>query len=137
MTHPDVDRWFENLEQPWQRDISLKLRALIFSAVPDIEEAYHWSTPAYLDHGPVCWYNLAKGWVTLSFPHGALLDVPPGFWEEGPETTKVGKRTLKFRPGDPVPEEAVRTLVAQAVANNRSGRKVDLSGGGRKAGPTR
>ena len=126
--HPDVDRWFETLERPWQREVSLTLRRLIFEAVPEMEEAYHWSTPAYSFHGPVCWYNVARDWVNLSFPHGALLEVPPGFWDEGPDTRKVGKRTLKILEGAKVPEEAMTVLVAQAAENNRRGHKIALGG---------
>ena len=124
MTHPEVDRWFDAVQRPWQKDISLQLRRLIFQAVPDITEAFHWSTPAYLSAGPVCWYNTAKAWVNLSFHHGALLEVPPGTWDEPDDTPKKGKRTLKFREGDSVPKALVLALVVQAAENNRVGLKV-------------
>ncbi len=128
MTNPDVDRWFAVHPVPWQKAVCERLRALIFQAVPGITEAYHWSIPAYLADGPVCAFYTSKKQVSLAFTHGALLDAPPGLWEEGPDTTKKGKRTLQLREGQIVPDGVIVALVAQAAANNRQGVKVDLSG---------
>ncbi len=124
--NPKVDDYIKGLDKPWQAAVVRKLRELVHKADPDITEEIKWGTPYFEHNGGVTWLFCATEWVHFSFPQGVLLDVPKGTWEEGPDTESKAKRTMKFREGQEIPEELIIRLVKQAVANNKTGKKVDF-----------
>lgn len=69
----------------------------------------------------------ATDWVHFSFPKGALLKVPSGTWEEGPDTASKGKRTIKFRKNQQIPAHLIVDLIKQAVTANLEGKKPQFS----------
>lgn len=113
-------------QKPWQQTVIKAVRAAIHRADSDMSETLKWDAPTFEHEGQVAWLFCATKWVHLSFRHGALLDPPPDGWEEDEHTESKAKRTLKFREGQPVNESAIERLVAQAVANNLVGKKVDF-----------
>jgi hypothetical protein len=113
-------------EPEWKRDILRVLREAIHKADPDIKEVVKWGAPTFEDHGIVAWMFCASNWVHFSFLQGALLDDSHGLFEERDGTTSKAKRTIKFREGQHIPVDIIVSLVKKAVANNRSGKKVDF-----------
>jgi hypothetical protein len=124
--NPALDEWAAGLEDAWKRKLCRRLLSLARECLPGARESLKWSSPAFDLRGPVAWFFCAKVWVHLAFMHGALLDVPPGTWIEGPDSASKAKRSLRFRSGDNLPEALLRDLFAQAKANDKAGRKVDF-----------
>lgn len=110
----------------WQRDVLKNLRSIIHTYDPDIKEVIKWGAPTFEDSGIVAWMFCAKEWVHFSFPQGALLDPTHGLFEEGKDATNKAKRTIKFTEGQHIPKEILGALIKEAVANNRSGKKIDF-----------
>jgi len=110
----------------WQREILSTLREVIHKADPDIKEVIKWGAPTFEDHGIVAWMFCAKNWVHFSFTQGALLDPTHGLFEEGKDSASKAKRTIRFMEGQHIPLDIIEELVKEAVANNRSGKKVDF-----------
>lgn len=107
------------------RDL-IELRNAIHKADPNIKEVIKWGAPTFEDTGIVSWMFCAQKWVHFSFPQGALLDPSHGLFEEAKDTASKAKRTIKFTEGQHIPTEIIINLVKQAVANNKSGKKVDF-----------
>jgi hypothetical protein len=110
----------------WQRDILRALRKAIHKADPDIKEVIKWGAPTFEDHGIVAWMFCASKWVHFSFTQGALLDPTHGLFEESKDSASKAKRTIKFLEGQHIPTDIIVGLVKEAVANNKSGKKVDF-----------
>ena len=110
----------------WQREILTALRKAIHKADPEIKEVIKWGAPTFEDHGIVAWMFCAANWVHFSFTQGALLDPTHGLFEEGKDSASKAKRTIKFTEGQHIPTDIIVALVKEAVANNRSGKKVDF-----------
>ena len=118
------DVFFGRLER-WQKEMAA-LRTLLLDG--PLDEAFKWRQPVYvLDGGNVatlwgfrdrCGLGFFKG-VLLADPEGVL--VPPG-----PNSRAV--RMAEFRGLEEVRarEPVLRALIAEAVANERAGRRVDL-----------
>lgn len=124
--NPEVDAYIRSLDAPWKQEIMRTLRDCVHEADPEITEAIKWGAPAFEHSGPVAWMFAATEWAHFSFPQGALLDQSHGQFEEGPETEKKGKRTLKFRADDTIPVDLVIRLTRQAVQNNLKGKRVSF-----------
>lgn len=110
----------------WQRDILKELRKAIHDADPEIKETVKWGAPTFEDNGIIAWMFCASQWVHFSFPQGSLLDPSHGLFEEGKDSANKAKRTIKFLEGQHIPVDIIIELVKEAVANNRSGKKVDF-----------
>lgn len=123
----EVQAYIDSIAIPWQRKICIRLRQLIRESAPSIAERVAWSSPAFYCRGQIAWMFCAKEWVHFAFPQGALLEAPPGTWDEGEGTRSKAKRTMKFREGDSIPESLVVGLVRQAVVNDKAGRRIDFS----------
>ena len=120
--NPRIDEYIASLETPWQREACTVLRDLIRQADPEITEEIKWNAPYFEHAGGVTWMFCATDWVHFSFPKGTLLDAPEGTWEEGADTASKGKRTMKFRENQPIPDELIINLVKQAVEVNLQGK---------------
>ena len=49
------------------------LRQLILETSSDLEEAYKWSMPCYLNKGLICYLQGFKNYIYLGFPKGKAL----------------------------------------------------------------
>jgi len=114
-------------KQPeWQRTILRKLRSIIHAADPEIKETIKWGAPTFENHGNVVWMFCVSEWIHFSFPQGALLDPSHGLFEEGKDSISKVKRTIKFIRDQHIPEDILITLIKEAVANNRAGKKISF-----------
>lgn len=125
MHNPAIDAYITT-QPAWQRDILNTLRKAIHKADPQVLETIKWGAPTFEDHGIVAWMFTASKWVHFSFPQGALLDPSHGMFEEGKDSASKAKRTIKFLEGQHIPSDIIMSLVKEAAANNRAGKKVDF-----------
>jgi len=70
--HPSVDKFFEKSTNPLKEEMS-KVREIILSAHPDIEEAIKWQQPTFMYKGNIASFMNAKKLVSLMFHQGALI----------------------------------------------------------------
>ena len=99
------------------RPLSQRLRQVILSAAPELEEAIRWNAPSYKGKLLVCGFTAFQKHVALTFWQGAHLPDPKGLMQLGQGRTAM--RTVKYTSMDQVDDEMVRTWVKVAVAVDR------------------
>jgi len=111
----------------WRGKALARMRALIREADPEVIETVKWrkpsnplGVPVWEHAGILCTGEVYKGYVKLTFAHGAALDDPAGLFNAG-----FGggiRRAIDIREGETVDAEAFRALVREAVARNVAGK---------------
>ncbi|KQY62497.1 MULTISPECIES: DUF1801 domain-containing protein [unclassified Nocardioides] len=109
----------------WRSDTVEKVRSLIVTAEPDVEEEAKWrkasnpdGVPTFSSSGLICTVETYKDKVKLTFAKGAALDDPTGLFNASLDAGT--RRAIDLREGDQLDEDAFAELVREAVALNRS-----------------
>jgi hypothetical protein len=111
MNH-DVTAYIERITQEWQTDVCTRLRAMLYEAVPDIQERLQYGKPHYLKDGKYLFvFNAAKGWVSCTIFNAAALEAPEHFFEPG----DPNRRTIKLRAGQAIDYSQLGAYVQQAA----------------------
>ena len=102
-----------------------QLRSLIKGADAEIIEEVKWKKPSnpmgvpVWDHeGMVCFGNVLKNAVRLTFPKGAQLKDPKKLFNTRLDSNTV--RAIDFHESDPVDDAALKALILEAVKLNVS-----------------
>lgn len=121
MTNP-VDDVIASLTD-WRGDLLARLRQLIRSVDPAIEEDVKWckptnplGVPTWSHGGILCTGETYKETVKLTFFKGAALADPEHLFFSG--QSGGTRRAIDFREGDNVNETALAALVREAIAAN-------------------
>lgn len=109
----------------WREEL-LALRAIL-REMPLTEE-FKWYSPVYTAHGgnvAIVWGF--KDYCGLGFFKGALMKDPEGVLVQQGESSRSA-RVMKFHGVDEIAEQeaVIRAYVAEAIANEKAGLKVDL-----------
>lgn len=123
MSHPNpkVDA-FVDRAQKWQSEIQ-KLRAILLDC--GLDEELKWGKPCYCFEGAnVAIIQPFKAHCSLMFFKGALLKDSHGLLRSQGENTQSALR-LEFTRETQVKKTVLKTYVAQAIAVEREGLKVD------------
>jgi hypothetical protein len=126
---PRVDTYIDGLPE-WQRDLCRRLREVVHAADPDVHETVKRRVqPYFVLEGNVCALLAARDHVNLFTYDGAIVPDPDGIITGGHGNSTA--RTIAFHEGDPVPVEALTTMLRRIIANNRAGgwRAVKAAGG--------
>ena len=103
----------------WRGEMLARLRALIRQAAPEAVETWKWrGVPVWEDAGIICTGETYKAVVKLTFARGAALPDPKKLFNSSLEGNT--RRAIDFKRGDQVDEAALKALVREAVALNRS-----------------
>ena len=109
----------------WRGQTLGKVRGIIKEADPDVVEEWKWAkatspgTPVWSHDGGICTGEAYKNVVKLTFFKGASLDDPSGLFNSSLEG-KV-RRAIDIKEDDEIDEEALKSLIREAVAlNSRS-----------------
>lgn len=103
----------------WRGETLARLRALIRQAAPDAVETWKWrGVPVWEDAGMICTGETYKAVVKLTFARGAALPDPAKLFNSSLEGNT--RRAIDFREGDKIDEDALKALVREAVAFNKS-----------------
>src|ERR671928_1657521 len=111
----------------WRAETLNRVRELIKEADPDVVEEFKWAkrtspgTPVWSDHGGICTGEAYKSVVKLTFFKGAALDDPAGLFNSSLEG-KV-RRAIDIKEDDEIDEDALKSLIREAVALNLKGKK--------------
>ncbi|KVZ49540.1 hypothetical protein BGV71_31385 [Burkholderia ubonensis] len=113
-----IDARIEELGD-WRGEMLGRLRALVKEADPDVVEEWKWrGVPVWSDAGILCTGETYKSVVKMTFAKGAALPDPAGLFNASLEGNT--RRAIDFREGETINERALKTLVRDAVALNRS-----------------
>ncbi|TPJ26883.1 DUF1801 domain-containing protein [Mesorhizobium sp. B2-8-3] len=103
----------------WRGETLARLRALIRQAAPEAVETWKWrGVPVWEDAGIICTGETYKAVVKLTFAKGAALSDPKKLFNSSLEGNT--RRAIDFKEGDAVDADALKALVREAVALNKS-----------------
>jgi hypothetical protein len=122
-TSEDVDAILGNADD-WRGETLARLREIVRSADPAMEEDVKWrkpsrpeGVPVWSVDGNVCIGEMLKSAVRLTFPKGAQLKDPKQLFNTRLDSKTA--RAIDFREGDALPKAALTALVREAVRANR------------------
>jgi hypothetical protein len=114
-----VDDYLERLPD-WQRETLKRVREVLHRADPDMTETIKRTTqPYFVLDGNVAAFLAARDHVNVFVYDGGIVPDPHGLVTAG-QGNKTA-RTIAFREGDVVPEEALLEFFRHLVADNRAG----------------
>jgi hypothetical protein len=102
----------------WRGKTLARLRAVIRSADPGVVEEWKWNVPVGSCDGIITTGETYKAAVKLTFAKGAALKNPSGLFNSS--LTGNTRRAIDFHEGDAIDEAALKALVREAVAHNKS-----------------
>jgi hypothetical protein len=129
---PRVDAYLDTLPA-WQREICSKVRDLVHSADPEVEETIKRTVqPYFVLDGNICALLATKDHVNVFLYDGAIVPDPEGIITAGHDNQTA--RTVAYRRDETINERALVRMFKQIIANNRAGgwRKLKGDGSGGK-----
>jgi hypothetical protein len=103
----------------WRGAMLGRLRTLIKQADPDVVEEWKWmGVPVWSHDGIICTGETYQKVVKLTFAKGASLADPAGLFNASLEGNT--RRAIDVREGEAIDEAALKALVRDAVALNKS-----------------
>jgi hypothetical protein len=113
-----IDARIEELDD-WRGELLARIRSLIKQADPEVVEEWKWrGVPVWYHDGIICTGETYKEVVKMTFAKGASLADPSGLFNSSLEGNT--RRAIDFREGEKIDEQALQTLVREAVALNTS-----------------
>jgi hypothetical protein len=126
---PRVDAYLDALPA-WQRAICQRVREIVHAADPAVVETIKRTVqPYFVLEGNICALLAARDHVNVFVYDGGIVPDPHGLVTAGHENQTA--RTIGFREGQAINEEALLAFFRQIIANNRAGgwRKLKREGG--------
>ena len=113
-----IDARIEELDD-WRGETLARVRRLIREADPEVVEEWKWKgTPVWEHDGIICTGETYKKVVKMTFAKGASLEDPSGLFNSSLDG-KV-RRAIDIHEGEEIDEQALKALIREAVALNRS-----------------
>jgi len=103
----------------WRGDMLSRLRTLVKEADPDVVEEWKWrGVPVWSDNGILCTGETYKNAVKMTFAKGASLEDPAHLFNASLEGNT--RRAIDFHEGAEVDEKALKALIRDAAALNKT-----------------
>jgi len=112
-----IDARIKELDD-WRGRTLSRVRTLIKQADPGVVEEWKWGVPVWSHDGLICTGETYKNVVKLTFAKGAQLKDPKRLFNSSLEGNV--RRAIDLHEGDQVDESALKALVREAIALNRS-----------------
>ena len=112
-----IDARIRALED-WRGTMLGRLRTVITGADPKVVEEWKWGGPVWSCEGLICTGETYKKAVKLTFAKGAFLKDRSKLFNSSLEGNT--RRAIDFHEGDKVNEKALKALVRDAAAFNKS-----------------
>jgi hypothetical protein len=117
-TDPRVDAYIDPLP-PWQQEICQRIRRLVLSADPGVEETIKRSVqPYFVLAGNICALLATKDHVNV-FIYDPTVDDPEQIINQGHGNATA--RAVQIYRDDVINEAALLAMFRQVIANNRAG----------------
>ena len=113
-----VEAYLANLSA-FAKPVVDKLREIILTTAPQLDEAIRWNAPSYKGKLLVCGFTAFQKHVALTFWRGAELTDPKNLLINGQGRTAM--RTMKITALEQVDEKMIRSWVKEAVKLDESG----------------
>jgi hypothetical protein len=112
---PTVDAFIAALPDE-HRQVAQRIRALVAEVAPGATLSIKWAQPVWEASGPFAYLKPFPVTMNFGFWRGNDLLDPDGLLTgDG-----IRMRHLRIVPGDPLPEDAIRAWVTQAVELNKA-----------------
>jgi len=116
---PRVDTYIDALPD-WQQAICREVRELVHAADPEVIETIKRTVqPYFVLQGNICALLAAKDHVNVFLYDGAIVPDPEGLITAGHDNKTA--RTVSYRQGEKINEQALTAMFKQIIANNRAG----------------
>jgi hypothetical protein len=103
----------------WRGETLGRIRALVKEADPEVVEEWKWrGVPTWYHDGIICTGETYRNTVKMTFAKGAALKDPSGLFNSSLEGNT--RRAIDFHEGEKINEKALKSLIREAVALNRS-----------------
>ncbi|HUB90671.1 MAG TPA: DUF1801 domain-containing protein [Dyella sp.] len=113
-----IDARIEELGD-WRGQMLARLRSLIKQAEPNIIEEWKWrGVPVWYHEGMICTGETYKNAVKMTFAKGASLPDPAQLFNASLDGNT--RRAIDFHEGEKINEKALKALIRDAVALNKS-----------------
>ncbi|MDP1736567.1 MAG: DUF1801 domain-containing protein [Caulobacter sp.] len=111
----------------WRGETLARVRELVHEADPEVVETVKWGgVPVWEHAGIITTGETYKTAVKLTFAKGASVADPSGLFNASLEGAT--RRAIDIREGEPIDDEAFKTLIRAAVALNLSKQKMPKGG---------
>src|SRR6266496_4297488 len=115
---PRVDEYIHNLPE-WQQAMYQKVRDIVHSADPEVEEVIRRSVqPYFVLEGNICAFLAAKDHINI-FIYDPIASDPDGIINQG--HGNLTARSIQLYEGDTIHEAALLDLFKAVIVNNRAG----------------
>lgn len=106
----EVTDFIEAIKEPWQGELSSRLREVVLQAIPDVQERIQYKKPHFLKNGKyAAAISTSKDAVSFVIFNTSELTLPDGLFE-GPQERK----TIKIRQGQAVDFEQLSSIISDA-----------------------
>jgi hypothetical protein len=103
----------------WRGTMLSQLRAVIREADPEVVEEWKWrGVPVWSHDGLICTGETYKSVVKMTFAKGAALKDPSGLFNASLDGNT--RRAIDLHEGERINQEALKTLIRDAVTLNKS-----------------
>ena len=102
----------------WRGETLARLRALVRQADPEVVEEWKWGVPVWSHDGILSTGEIYKKVVKMTFARGASLKDPSKLFNSSLEGNT--RRAIDFHEGEKIDEKALKALVREAVALNKT-----------------
>jgi len=102
----------------WRGGTLARLRALVRQADPEVVEEWKWGVPVWSHDGILSTGEVYKKVVKMTFARGASLKDPSKLFNSSLEGNT--RRAIDFQEGEKIDEKALKALVREAVALNKT-----------------
>ncbi len=103
----------------WRGALLARIRKIVKQADPDVVEEWKWrGVPVWEHDGIICTGETYKSVVKMTFAKGASLKDPAGLFNSSLEGNT--RRAIDFTEGAKLDEKALKALIRDAVALNKS-----------------
>ncbi|KYG60567.1 hypothetical protein AZI85_11180 [Bdellovibrio bacteriovorus] len=103
----------------WRGQTLGQVREIVKEAIPNVTEEWKWrGVPVWYSDGMICTGETYKAVVKMTFANGAKLKDPTGLFNSSLEGNV--RRAIDFREGEKINKRALKALIKEAAALNKS-----------------
>ncbi|MCP1310841.1 DUF1801 domain-containing protein [Paenibacillus tyrfis] len=109
----EVIEFINAIKEPWQAEMSTRLREMVLQTIPDVQERIQYKKPHFLKNGKyAAVISTSKDAVSFTIFNPGVIEFPESQFDGPPE-----RKTIKLRSGQDVDYDQLASLLGQASAS--------------------
>lgn len=109
----EVIEFINAIKEPWQAEMSTRLREMVLQTLPDVQERIQYKKPHFLQNGKyAAVISTSKDAVSFTIFNPGVIEFPEAQFDGPPE-----RKTIKLRSGQAVDYDQLASLLGQASAS--------------------